>query len=46
MCTDDEVTPEMDAKRIVWGALDIVENGPALSRWHPDYTGEFEEFSL
>jgi NAD(P)-dependent dehydrogenase (short-subunit alcohol dehydrogenase family) len=46
MCADDEVTPEMDAKRIVWGALDIVENRPALSRWHPDYTGEFEEFSL
>lgn len=46
MCPDDEVTPEMDAKRIVWGALDIVENRPALSRWHPDYSRAFEEFSL
>ena len=45
MCADDEVTPEMDAKRIVWGALDIVENRPALSRWHPDYARAFEEFS-
>lgn len=46
MCADDEVTPEMDAKRIVWGALDIVENRPALSRWHPDFKRAFEEFSL
>ena len=45
MCADDEVTPEMDAKRIVWGALDIVENRPALSRWHPDFARAFEEFS-
>jgi len=45
MCPDDEVTPEMDAKRIVWGAFDIVENRPALSRWHPDYASAFEEFS-
>lgn len=37
ICPDGEVTPEMDAKRILWGAQDITENRPPLSRWHPDY---------
>ncbi|MEO0361386.1 MAG: SDR family NAD(P)-dependent oxidoreductase [Pseudomonadota bacterium] len=37
ICPDDETTPEMDRKRILWGAGDIVENRPPLSRWHPDW---------
>ncbi|MGH1357486.1 MAG: SDR family NAD(P)-dependent oxidoreductase [Burkholderiaceae bacterium] len=37
ICPDGEVTPEMDKKRILWGAQDMTENRPALSRWHPDY---------
>jgi NAD(P)-dependent dehydrogenase (short-subunit alcohol dehydrogenase family) len=37
ICPDDEVTPEMDAKRILWAAQDITENRPPLSRWHPEY---------
>lgn len=37
LCPDNEVTAEMDAKRIMWGAGDIAENRPALSRWHPDW---------
>ncbi len=32
LCTDDEVTPEMDRKRVLWAAHDLVENRPALSR--------------
>ena len=44
LCLDNEVTAEMDRKRILWGAMDIAENRPALSRWHPDYKGEFESF--
>ncbi len=39
VCPDDEVTSEMDAARILWGAQDITENRPPLSRWHPDYKG-------
>lgn len=39
LCQDNEVTPEMDARRIIWGAEDITENRPPLSRWHPDYKG-------
>jgi len=41
VCPDDEVTPEMDRKRILWAAGDIVDNRPPLSRWHPDYTEAF-----
>ena len=41
MCQDNEVTPEMDAKRILWAAGDIIENRPPLSRWHADYAEAF-----
>ena len=41
ICPDNEVTSEMDAKRIRWGAGDITENRPPLSRWHPDYKEAF-----
>ena len=44
LCPDGQVTPEMDRKRILWGALDIAENRPPLSRWHPDWTEKFEKF--
>jgi NAD(P)-dependent dehydrogenase (short-subunit alcohol dehydrogenase family) len=37
VCPDDEVSEEMDRKRILWAAQDITENRPPLSRWHPDY---------
>ena len=37
LCPDDEVTTEMDHKRILWAAGDIVEGRPPLSRWHPDF---------
>jgi hypothetical protein len=45
ICPDDEVTTEMDNKRFLWAAGDMVANRPALSRWHPDYCEEFEGFS-
>jgi NAD(P)-dependent dehydrogenase (short-subunit alcohol dehydrogenase family) len=44
ICPDDETTAEMDRKRILWSAGDLVENRPALSRWHPDHAGEFAQF--
>ena len=37
LCPDNEVPRELDEKRILWAAGDIVENRPPLSRWHPDY---------
>ena len=44
ICPDDDVTPEMDSKRILWGAGDLAHNRPPLSRWHGDYDEEFERF--
>jgi NAD(P)-dependent dehydrogenase (short-subunit alcohol dehydrogenase family) len=45
LCPDDEVSPEMDRKRILWAAHDIVDNRPALSRWHPDFAKAYEAFT-
>jgi NAD(P)-dependent dehydrogenase (short-subunit alcohol dehydrogenase family) len=45
LCPDNEVTREDDARRILGAAGDIVENRPALSRWHPDYKAAFVEFA-
>jgi len=44
ICPDNEVTPEMDRKRILWAAMDVTENRPPLSRWHPDFKQAFESF--
>lgn len=44
LCPDNDVTREMDEKRALWNAYDLVENRPALSRWHPDYEAAFEAF--
>ena len=44
ICPDNEVTREIDNRRILWAAQDITENRPALSRWHPDYKEAFERF--
>ncbi len=44
LCQDNETTRDQDERRILWAAGDIVENRPALSRWHPDYKAAFEAF--
>ena len=44
LCPDDETPNAVDHKRILWNALDIIENRPALSRWHPDYKDAFAAF--
>ena len=44
ICPDNDVTSEMDRKRIAWAAGDLTENRPALSRWHPDYKTAFDDF--
>lgn len=46
VCPDNEVSSEIDNLRIMWGAADIVEGRPALSRWHPDYKVRFFGFWL
>ena len=44
LCPDGAVTREMDERRMEWAANDIIQNRPALSRWHPDYKDAFEAF--
>jgi NAD(P)-dependent dehydrogenase (short-subunit alcohol dehydrogenase family) len=44
LCPDNEVTQEIDHKRILWAAQDIINNRPPLSRWHPDYQDAFAAF--
>jgi NAD(P)-dependent dehydrogenase (short-subunit alcohol dehydrogenase family) len=44
LCPDNEVTRAIDEKRIQWAAGDIIENRPALSRWHPEYAESFKAF--
>ncbi len=41
ICLDNEITTEMDNKRILWSAADITENRPPLSRWHKDWQDKF-----
>ena len=43
-CEDNETPRALDEKRILWAAGDIVENRPALSRWHEDWKTRFERF--
>ncbi len=45
LCPDNAVTRQMDNRRILWAAGDIVENRPALSRWHPDFRQAFASFA-
>jgi NAD(P)-dependent dehydrogenase (short-subunit alcohol dehydrogenase family) len=44
LCPDNDVTREIDNRRIAWSAADITHNRPPLSRWHPDYKASFEAF--
>ncbi len=45
LCPDEDVSRELDERRILWAAGDIVENRPPLSRWHPDYAEAFKKFA-
>ena len=44
LCPDNDVPRAVDERRILWAVGDIVENRPALSRWHPDYAAAFKAF--
>jgi hypothetical protein len=45
LCPDNDVPRPLDERRILWAIGDIVENRPALSRWHPDYAEAFAKFA-
>lgn len=44
LCPDNETERRTDEKRMAWAVGDIIENRPALSRWHPDYAKAFADF--
>lgn len=43
LCPDNEVDRATDLKRMRWAFGDILENRPALSRWHPGYAEAFRK---
>ena len=44
LCPDNDVDRATDEKRMTWAMGDVVENRPALSRWHPDFKDAFARF--
>jgi hypothetical protein len=44
LCPDNAVTRDMDNRRMRWAMEDVIQNRPALSRWHPDYKDAFAAF--
>lgn len=44
LCPDSQVTRVMDEKRMAWAMGDVIENRPALSRWHLAWKERFEAF--
>jgi hypothetical protein len=44
LCPDNDVPRALDARRMLCAIGDVVENRPALSRWHPDYADAFADF--
>ena len=44
LCPDNDVPRALDERRMAWAVGDIIENRPALSRWHPDHAEAFAAF--
>lgn len=43
-CEDNETSWELDQRRMQWAADDMIQNRPALSRWHKDYANKFADY--
>ncbi|KAL3455364.1 hypothetical protein BJX64DRAFT_295122 [Aspergillus heterothallicus] len=43
ICPDEETDPALDKARIQWGADDIIEDRPALSRWENGWKAKAEK---
>jgi NAD(P)-dependent dehydrogenase (short-subunit alcohol dehydrogenase family) len=43
-CEDNEVTRELDQRRMQWSADDLIQDRPALSRWHPAWRAQFAAY--
>ncbi len=44
LCPDNAVDRATDERRMKWSIDDIIENRPALSRWHPDFEAAFAAY--
>ena len=44
LCPDNDVTREIDEKRIRWAAEDIIFDRPALSRWRAEFKEAFDRY--
>jgi NAD(P)-dependent dehydrogenase (short-subunit alcohol dehydrogenase family) len=44
LCPDNDVARATDEKRMAWAMGDVIDNRPALSRWHPRYKAAFAAF--
>ena len=44
LCPDNDVSSEMDAKRIAWAAGDVISRDVPLSRWDPRFKEAFAEY--
>ncbi|KUJ23023.1 oxidoreductase [Mollisia scopiformis] len=44
ICPDNDVSEEMDKKRMLWDREDLVKGRPPLTRWREDYKVEAEEW--
>ncbi|KAK8858518.1 hypothetical protein IAR55_002745 [Kwoniella newhampshirensis] len=44
ICPDNETSSSLDKARIQWSLSDVIDNRPALSRWHPSYKARFDDF--
>jgi short-subunit dehydrogenase len=43
-CEDNESSWALDRRRMQWAADDMIQNRPALSRWHKDYADQFKAY--
>jgi len=44
LCPDNDVTNEIDHKRMAWNLRDITEGRPALSRWREETADDFAQY--
>jgi NAD(P)-dependent dehydrogenase (short-subunit alcohol dehydrogenase family) len=44
LCPDNDVDRSTDERRMQWMADDVIQNRPALSRWHKDFGDAFQAF--
>ena len=44
LCPDNDVCADLDRRRAAWSIGDLIENRPALSRWHPDFKDAYTAY--